>query len=126
MPHHATTRPHVLFVLAEEVLCVAERLEDAAARVRWGAWAESMFLQMQTQQTRASVNANVNANASANWEATTDADIDPRVGVAWGRCWVVVGCARAEGMEDALERGEAGMLASKEAEDARVGLNTGE
>lgn len=58
-----------------------------------------------------------------------EADVDAwraRVGVARGRCWLVVGSAHADEMEDALERGDATVLHSKEAEDARAGLSNGE
>ncbi len=44
------------------------------------------------------------------------------VNAARGRCWLVVGEARAEDLEGALERGEASVLWSAEAEDAREGL----
>jgi hypothetical protein len=103
---HATPRQQVLYTLATEVLAVTERLQDAAARARWAAWADALLLQMHME-----------------------ADVDVwrvRVGVVRGRCWLVIGGARADEMEDALERGEMGVLASKEAEEARAGLGTGE
>lgn len=58
-----------------------------------------------------------------------EADVDAwraRVGVARGRCWLVIGSAHADEMEDALERGDASVLLSKEAEVARTGLSNGE
>ena len=58
-----------------------------------------------------------------------EADVDAwraRVGVARGRCWLVIGSAHADEMEDALERGDACVLLSKEAEVARTGLSNGE
>jgi hypothetical protein len=102
----APLRPHVLFTLASEVLAVAERLEDAGPRARWAAWADAVFLQMH-------IEADVDA-----WRAP--------LGAARGRCWLVMGSARADEMEDALERGQVGVLGSKEAEEARAGLGTGE
>ena len=95
----AAQRPHVLFTLASEVLAVAERLGDAEARRRWAKWADEVFLQ-----------ADVDA-----WHA--------RVGVARGRCWLVIGSARGDEMEKALERGDGSALLSKEAEDARASLS---
>lgn len=107
MPHNARTtqrqtlrappRPHVLFTLASEVLAVSERLEDSRARARWAAWADTIFSQMD-MEAKADVDA---------WHA--------RLGAARGRCWLVIGGAR----------GEVGVLASKGAEEARAGLNTG-
>jgi hypothetical protein len=114
-PHHGTSsptssaaarRPHVLFTLASEVLAVAERLDDAEACRRWAGWADAVFLQMHME-------ADVDA-----WRA--------RIGVARGRCWLVVGSAHADDMEDALDHGDSSVLLSKDAEDARVGLSTGE
>ena len=58
-----------------------------------------------------------------------EADVDTwraRVGVARGRCSLVIGSAHADEMEDTLERGDASVLFSKEAEDARAGLSNGE
>jgi hypothetical protein len=58
-----------------------------------------------------------------------EADVDAwraRVGVARGRCWLVIGSAHADEMEDALECGDASVLLSKEAEVARTGLSNGE
>ncbi len=58
-----------------------------------------------------------------------EADVDvwrARVGVARGRCWLVIGSAHADEMEDALERGDASVLLGKDAEDARTGLSNGE
>lgn len=102
----AAQRPHILYTLASEVLAVAERLDDTEARRRWAGWADAVFLQMHME-------ADVDA-----WRA--------RVGVARGRCWLVIGSAHADEMEDALERGDASVLLSKEAEVARTGLSNGE
>jgi hypothetical protein len=57
-----------------------------------------------------------------------EADVDAwraRLGVARGRCWLVIGGAHADEMEDALEHGNASVLLSKEAEVARAGLSYG-
>jgi len=102
----AARRLHVLFTLSSEVLAVAERLDDADARRRWAGWADAVFLQMHME-------ADVD-----NWRA--------RVGVARGRCWLVIGSARADEMEDTLERGDSSVLLGKEAEDAKASLSTGE
>ncbi|KAI0285639.1 hypothetical protein BC826DRAFT_1109210 [Russula brevipes] len=100
--HRAPARPRALFTLASEVLGVAERLDTAVARRRWAQWADAVFLQMHME-------ADVDA-----WRV--------RVGVARGRCWLAVGSARADELEDALERGDVSVLLIKEAEEARAGL----
>jgi hypothetical protein len=102
----AAQRPHILYTLASEVLAVAEHLDDTEARRRWAGWADAVFLQMHME-------ADVDA-----WRA--------RVGVARGRCWLVIGSAHADEMEDALERGDTSVLLGKEAEVARTGLFNGE
>ncbi|KAI0258658.1 hypothetical protein BC834DRAFT_835112 [Gloeopeniophorella convolvens] len=98
----AFSRPRELFTLASEVLGVAERLRDADARRKWALWADAIFHQMHME-------ADVD-----EWRA--------RVTVARGRCWLAAGSARADELEDALEQGDAGVLRSREAEDARQGL----
>jgi hypothetical protein len=107
MPHclPCASRPQELFTLASEVLAVAERLDDAEARRRWATWADTLFHQMHME-------ADVDA-----WRA--------RIGVARGRCLLVIGSARADEMEDALERGDVRVLQSKDAEDARAALAMG-
>src|SRR6266566_4906625 len=69
----AAQRPHILYTLSSEVLAVAERLDVAEARRRWAGWADAVFLQMHME-------ADVDA-----WRA--------RLGVARGRCWLVIGSA---------------------------------
>jgi len=101
----ASGRAHTLFTLAEEVLAVAERLDGAEARRRWAEWADAVFVQ---------VCAEVDVEA---WRA--------RVDVARGRCSLVTGHVRADEVEDRVERGDVGVLLSKEAEEARAGLSMG-
>ncbi|KAH9970955.1 hypothetical protein BGW80DRAFT_1324583 [Lactifluus volemus] len=117
MPHHAVhcriddddddetscRRPRELFTIASEVLAVAERLNDFEARRRWATWADAVFHQMHME-------ADVDT-----WRA--------RIGLARGRSWLVMGSARAEEMEDVLERGgDVRVLQGKEADDARAAL----
>ena len=107
MPHNlpCSSRPQELFTLASEVLAVAERLDNVDTRRRWATWADAVFHQMHME-------ADVDT-----WRA--------RICVARGRCWLAIGSARAEEMEDALERGDMCVLQSKEAEDARAVLVMG-
>ncbi|KAI9440878.1 hypothetical protein H4582DRAFT_1811523, partial [Lactarius indigo] len=96
------SRPSELFTLASEVLLVAERLDGAEDRRRWAAWADAIFHQMHME-------ADVDT-----WRA--------RIVSAAGRCWLAIGSAHAEELEDALERGDRGVLGSKDAEEARTAL----
>ena len=99
------SRQSELFTLASEVLLVAERLDGAEERRKWAAWADAVFNQMHME-------ADVDT-----WRA--------RVFAARGRCSLAIGSARADELEDALERCDRRVLGSKEAEEARTALATG-
>ena len=101
----AFSRPKELFIIASELLGVAERLGQASQREYWASQADSVFNQMKME-----------ANMS-EWRMAVNA--------ARGRCWLVVGEARAEEMESALERGDTSVLHTAEAQEAREGLATG-
>ncbi|CAL1713945.1 unnamed protein product [Somion occarium] len=97
------SRPKELFTIGSEVLGVAERLSSTSNREYWAKWADSVFNQMKME-----------------------ADIDIWRGPvtrARGRCWLVMGSARAEELEEALERGEMHVLSSEDAEEARDALS---
>ncbi|KAI0760834.1 hypothetical protein BC629DRAFT_1241718, partial [Irpex lacteus] len=96
------SRPKELFMIASEVLGVAERLSKASQREYWAAQADSVFNQMKMEADM------------SEWRMAVNA--------ARGRCWLVVGEARAEEMEDKLEKGEMEVLHTAEAEEAREGL----
>ena len=101
----AFSRQSELFTLASEVLLVAERLDGVEERRKWAAWADALFHQMHME-----------------------ADVDTwrtRVAEARGRCSLAIGSARADELEDALERGDKLVLNTKEAEEARAALVTG-
>ncbi|KAH8091659.1 hypothetical protein BXZ70DRAFT_952720 [Cristinia sonorae] len=103
-PRSHFSRPKELFTIASEVLGVAERMQSSAHREYWAIWADSVFNQMKME-----------------------ADIDVWRGPvtrARGRCWLVVGSARAEEIEEALDRGEIGVLATPSADEAREALTT--
>jgi len=100
------SRTKELFTIASAVLGVAERPGNGAERQDWASWADSVFGQMEME-----------------------ADMDVWRGSitrARGRCWVVVGSARAKVLEAALERGEMDVLFSEAAQDARDALTMGE
>ena len=99
------SRPRELFTIATEVLGVAERLAKGAQREYWATQADSVFNQMKMEADM------------DEWRAAVNA--------ARGRCWLVIGEARAEDMEDALERGDVSVLQSAEADEARDGLAMG-
>ncbi|THG96315.1 hypothetical protein EW026_g5489 [Hermanssonia centrifuga] len=96
------SRPKELFTIASEVLGIAERLSKAEQREYWAGQADSVFNQMKMEADMAVSRMAVNA--------------------ARGRCWLVVGEARAEDLEGRLEKGEVEVLMSAEAEEAREGL----
>lgn len=99
------SRPRELFTVATEVLSVAERLASAAHREHWAMQADSVFNQMKMEADM------------VEWRMAVNA--------ARGRCWLVIGEARAEDMEDALERGDVSVLESIEADEARDALAMG-
>jgi hypothetical protein len=99
------SRPKELFTIASEVLGVAERLEDGMQRQYWARWADSVFSQMKM-------------------EADTDA-WRGSITQARGRCWLVIGSARAELIEPELEHGDVQVLTSEVAQDAREALTMG-
>ncbi|KZT20994.1 hypothetical protein NEOLEDRAFT_1164772 [Neolentinus lepideus HHB14362 ss-1] len=96
------SRPKELFTIASEVLGLAERLDSASERQYWASWADSVFNQMKM-------------------EVDMDAWRGP-ITSARGRCWLIMGSAKVEELESALERGELEVLQSEEAEEAREGL----
>jgi hypothetical protein len=98
------SRAKELFTIASEVLLLAEKLDIPSERQHWASWADSVFSQMKM-------------------EADMDAWRGP-ITRSRGRCWLIVGAARAEELEAALEHGEMDILRSEEAEDAREGLST--
>lgn len=99
------SRPKELFTIASEVLGVAERLAQASQREYWAGQADSVFNQMKMEADM------------SEWRMAVNA--------ARGRCWLVVGAARAEEMEPALDRGDMSVLHSAEAQEAREGLAMG-
>ncbi|KAG6879049.1 hypothetical protein C0992_005538 [Termitomyces sp. T32_za158] len=114
MPHHAHqaqtlpigaetfSRAKELFQIASEVLSVAEKLASPTERRFWATWADSIFNQMKM-------------------EADMDAWRGP-INRARGRCWLVVGSARAEEFESLMEASDASLVDSPEAREARDGL----
>ncbi|TFK48488.1 hypothetical protein OE88DRAFT_1664326 [Heliocybe sulcata] len=96
------SRPKELFTIASEVLNLAERLDSASERQYWASWADSVFNQMKMEVDMDS------------WRGPITS--------ARGRCWLIMGSAKVDEMESALERGESGVLRSEDAEEAREGL----
>ncbi|KAG6917095.1 hypothetical protein DXG01_003915 [Tephrocybe rancida] len=96
------SRPKELFQIASEVLSVAEKLTVPTERHFWASWADSVFNQMKM-------------------EADMDAWRGP-INRARGRCWLVVGTARYEDFEAAMEESDASLADSREAQEAREGL----
>lgn len=97
------SRAKELFTIASEVLLLSEKLDIPSERQRWASWSDSVFSQMKM-------------------EADMDAWRGP-ITRARGRCWLIVGAARAEELEAALEQGKMDVLQSEDAEEAREGLS---
>ncbi|KAJ7601001.1 hypothetical protein C8J56DRAFT_911830 [Mycena floridula] len=95
------SRPKELFTIASEVLLIAEKMEEPGERQYWAQWADSVFNQMKM-------------------EADMDTWRGP-ITAARGRCWLIVGSAKVEALEDAMESDD-GVLASEDAQEARDGL----
>jgi hypothetical protein len=88
------------------VLTVAKRMEKPSERKRCASWADSVFSQMKME-----------------------ADMDTWRGAitrAKARCWLIVGSAGLEEIEDALEAGSMDVLLTEAAQEAREGLMTGD
>jgi hypothetical protein len=117
-PEPAFSRAKELFTIASEVFCVAERLDDAAERRQWAMWADSVLEQLKVVQKPFPLDA----IAAAVCEV--DAWREP-VARARGRCWLVVGSAGVEEIEDALEQGREDVLQTEAAQEAREGLANG-
>ncbi|KAG6889757.1 hypothetical protein C0995_014684 [Termitomyces sp. Mi166 len=96
------SRAKELFQIASDVLSVAEKLMLPTERHFWATWADGIFNQMKM-------------------EADMDAWRGP-INRARGRCWLVVGTARAEEFEAAMEESDGSLADSKEAREARDGL----
>jgi hypothetical protein len=98
------SRPKELFTIASEVLAVAERLSVPAERRYWALWADAVLEQMKMEAT----------DVGVFWRG--------RVASARGRCWLVAGSVRMDEIEDALGRGEEGVLDRRDAGEARDGF----
>jgi hypothetical protein len=101
----AFSRPKELFTIASDVLCIAERLDNAGDRREWALWADSVFNQMKMES-----------------------DVDTwRVSItrARGRCWLIIGSTGIEEIENALESGNHDILVTDAAQEARTSLNKG-
>ncbi|KAK0442377.1 hypothetical protein EV421DRAFT_1710710 [Armillaria borealis] len=98
----AFSRAKELYTIASEVLMLAEKLPRPDERQYWASWADSVFNQMKM-------------------EADMDAWRGP-ITRARGQCWLIVGSARADEIEDLVGEGDVDVLRSEEAEEAREGL----
>ncbi|KAF8159266.1 hypothetical protein B0H34DRAFT_702768 [Crassisporium funariophilum] len=96
------SRAKELFTMASEVLLISEKVTTLTERAHWAQWADSVFSQMKM-------------------EADTDAWRGP-LNSARGRCCLIMGSARAEPLEEALEKRDTSVLVSEDADDAREDL----
>lgn len=101
-PPDSFSRAKELFTIGSEVLLISEKLLEPSERQTWGAWSDSIFSQMKME-----------ADMEV-WRAP--------IARARGRCCLIVGAARAEELEGALESGNMDVLDTEDAEDAREAL----
>lgn len=99
-------RPRVLYAIASDVMSVAERLPDPAAREYWANWSDVVFRQMEMESDVRS------------WVYAT--------AVGRGRCWLIIGAARAEALEVSMDSIGEAALQSGGAAEAREALYKGE
>jgi hypothetical protein len=102
----ASLRPRVLYTIASDVMSVAERMPDAATREYWANWSDTTFKQMEMESDVRS------------WVYAT--------AVGRGRCWLIIGAARAEALEVSIDSLDEAALQSEEAAEAREALLKGE
>jgi hypothetical protein len=103
-PPDSFSRAKELFTIGSEVLLISEKLLEPSERQTWGAWSDSIFSQMKME-----------ADMEV-WRAP--------IARARGRSCLIVGAARAEELEGALESGNIDVLDTEEAEDARDALGS--
>lgn len=101
----ASIRPRVLYAIASDVMSVAERLPDPAAREDWANWSDVVFRQMEMESDIRS------------WVYAT--------AVGRGRCWLIIGAARAEALEVSMDSIGEAALQSVGAAEAREALHKG-
>jgi hypothetical protein len=99
-------RPRVLYTIASDVMSVAERLPDPVAREYWANWSDIVFRQMEMESDVRS------------WVYAT--------AVGRGRCWLIIGAARAEALEVSIDSMGEAALQSGGAAEAREALHKGE
>ncbi|OCH83942.1 hypothetical protein OBBRIDRAFT_799498 [Obba rivulosa] len=135
------SRAAQLFSIATSILGVAERLRLATQRAHWAQQADGVLAQMRMEGLEAGVRVHAHAfphthphtHAAHSHSPThsldgawAEEDWRGAVAGARGRCWLVVGTARGESSETALEGGAdpAVVLNAPDAADAREALGT--
>jgi hypothetical protein len=106
-------RPKILYTIATEVLAVSERLPSSEQRQTWSQWADGVFAQMQIEAAMVVRNE---GEDDEDWESFATS-------YCRGRCWLIVGSARAEPLESALEKGDTSVLKSELGTEAREALS---
>ncbi|KAJ7281997.1 hypothetical protein C8J57DRAFT_1219758 [Mycena rebaudengoi] len=115
------SRAKELYIIASEVLAVAERLPATLERQHWAQWADGVFSQIPVDGPVSDVTADM------NWHQ--------EVARARGRAWLVVGTSRVEeieviaeehgweqGWEDGTDGEGSGAYECEATEDSREGL----
>jgi hypothetical protein len=143
--HHRQTSSHLaggsfsrareLHGIALALLDISERLPVATEREYWAGQAELVLAQMRMDvgvrevaglAKGPSIGDVGGARPSSRDGGEDEVDWRQGVDAARGRCWLVVGSARAEELEAGLEAGDLEVLRCRSAEEAREGLAMGE
>ncbi|KAF9529023.1 hypothetical protein CPB83DRAFT_893978 [Crepidotus variabilis] len=103
LPFGSFSRAKELYTIASEVLLLAEKLFLPSERYHWAYWAGGVFSQMKME--------NNSLETEDEWKGL--------LARARGRCCLVMGSAKAEELEAALERGEFDVLKSEDAQEGR-------
>lgn len=98
------SRTKELYTIGSEVLLLAEKLDIPSERFQWAGWADGIFSQMKMESI----------SAEQSWKTLITS--------ARGRSCLVMGSARAEEMDSALENGDLSVLKTEEADEARAAL----
>lgn len=108
--HNSTTalfcRSKELYTIASEVLSVTERLTSNASRQFWASWVDATLNQMELEAD------------SEKWSGA--------IAEAKGKCWLIIGQAMSDVLDDPISDDHYGALSTDEAEEAREGLTLGE
>lgn len=122
------TRTKALYEIADEVLLLAEKLDDPDERKEWATYADSVFAQIHVSLPhKYQVHTSALASSSKDTGEARSTIGDGVVAKARGRAWLVIGSTIAEGIEEKMDQGSdteviGSLMQSEEAQEARDAL----